>query len=83
MDHGFEAEIDFARSDDLGDILSNGLIGCGREGGRGAYAGVVRLEERDFDAFVFEVALALGEVKGGMVRGGVPVAISSASQSQA
>ena len=42
------------------------------------YAGVVGLEERDFDAFVLEVALALGEVEGGMVRGSVPVGISPA-----
>ena len=74
MDHGFEAEVDFARADDLGDILFGSVVG--REGGgeeRKRYAGVVGLEERDFDAFVFEVALALGEVKRGVVRSGVPV----------
>ena len=40
---------------------------------REQYAGVVGLKERDFDAFIFEVTLALGEIEGGVVRGSVPV----------
>jgi hypothetical protein len=73
VDHGFEAEIDFARADDLGDILGRSQFSSGQRKGGGKYAGVVGLEERDFDAFVLEVALALGKVKRGMVRGSVPV----------
>jgi hypothetical protein len=46
------------------------------------YAGVVGLEERDFDAFVFEVALCLREIEGRVVRGGVPVDISSVTRVQ-
>ena len=37
------------------------------------YAGIIRFKKGDFDAFVLEVALALGEVERGVVRGGVPV----------
>ena len=42
---------------------------CRRE----AYAGVVGLKDGDFDAFVLEVTLALGEEERGVVRSGVPV----------
>lgn len=37
------------------------------------YARIVGLQERDFDAFVFEEALCLREVERCVVRGGVPV----------
>ena len=46
------------------------------------YAGVVGLEERDFDAFVFEVAFTLGKVHWSMVRRGVPVVINIFSLDQ-
>jgi hypothetical protein len=37
------------------------------------YAGVVRLEKSDLEAFVGEVALGLSKVDGCMVGGGMPV----------
>jgi hypothetical protein len=37
-----------------------------------AYAWIVRFKESNLDAFIFEVALALGEVQRGMIGGGVP-----------
>lgn len=33
---------------------------------------VIRLEESDLEALIFEVAAGLGEVQGCVVRGGVP-----------
>lgn len=78
MDHGFEAEVDFAGSDDFGDILLGSVIRDGVEG-RISYAWVIGLEDGDFDALVFEVALALGEVERGVVRGGMPVRHQSCS----
>ena len=44
--------------------------------GRDKYAGIVGLEECDFDAFVFEVAFTLGKVHWSVVRRSVPVVIS-------
>lgn len=37
------------------------------------YAGIVGLEDGDFDVLIFEVAFALGEVEGGVVWRCVPV----------
>lgn len=76
VDHGFEAKVDLARADDLGDILLL-LAVVGEKGEGDMYAGVVGLEERNFNAFVFEVTLRLSEVQGRVVRGGVPVSIIS------
>lgn len=55
MDHGLEAHVDLAASDDLGDV-----------------GWVIGLEESDLETFILEVASGLGEVEGGVVRGGVP-----------
>jgi hypothetical protein len=41
------------------------------------YAGVIGLEQSDLDAFIFEVAFALGKVEGRVVRGSVPVSYQS------
>lgn len=38
----------------------------------GTYAGIIRLKKGNLDAFFLEEALGLGQVKGGVVRGGVP-----------
>jgi hypothetical protein len=71
VNHGFEAQVDLARADDLGDILAVLVANC-TEAERRRYAGVVRLEERDLDALIFEVAFSLGEVQGGVVWSSVP-----------
>jgi hypothetical protein len=39
----------------------------------GDIGGVIGLEQGNLQTFIFEVASALGEVEGGVVRGGVPV----------
>lgn len=43
----------------------------------GDIGGIVRLQESNLQALILEVTTSLGEVKGGVVRGGVP-----ASQTQ-
>lgn len=38
----------------------------------GDVGGVIGLEESDLETFILEVASGLGEIEGGVVRGGVP-----------
>lgn len=38
----------------------------------GTYARIIGLEKSNFDSFILEVALRLGQVEGGMVRRRVP-----------
>ena len=55
VDHGLEAHVDLAATDDLSHI-----------------GGVIGLKQSHLQAFILEVASALGEVEGGVVRGCVP-----------
>jgi hypothetical protein len=55
VDHGLEAHVDLAATDDLSHIRR-----------------VIGLQESDLEAFILEVAAGLGEIEGGVVRGGVP-----------
>lgn len=55
VDHGLEAHIDFAATDDLGHI-----------------GGIVGLEKSHLQTLIGEVALGLGQIQRGMVRGSVP-----------
>jgi hypothetical protein len=74
VDHGLEAEVDLFGADDLCHILKKRLasIGIFMAPRYQTYTGVIGLQQGNLDAFVLEVALGLGQVQRGMVRGSVP-----------
>ncbi len=74
MDHGFESEIDLAGANNLSDILGGWCISlpCPRHTADTAYAGVIRLEQSNLDAFLLEVALRLSQVERGVVWRSMP-----------
>ena len=73
VDHGLEPKIDLPSADDLGDVLEEGLdapIWPTRN--HQSHTGVIGLEQGDFDAFILEEALGLGQVKRSVVWRSVP-----------
>lgn len=65
MDHCFEAQIDFAGANDLGDILHHPVsknlskLEAIREK---TYTRIIRLQKSNLDTFILEKALGLSQV---------------------
>jgi hypothetical protein len=72
VDHGFEAEIDFAGPDDLSHILQKISTLDDRKLKEVAHTWIVRLQDCNLYALIFEVSLTLGKVQRGVVGRSMP-----------
>lgn len=72
MDHSSETKVDLAATDGPGHILRSISDMAWYNVPFRTYAGIVRLEQSNLNAFVGKVALGLSKVKGSMARRSVP-----------
>lgn len=71
VNHGLEAEVDLASTDDFSNILTV-LVTTKDRVEESPYTGVVGLQKSNLDALILKVALGLGQVQRSVVRRSVP-----------